>query len=76
MGSATHDTDATHQIITNDELQFVVWSNRRQLPSGWRYVGKSGPRAELALYLREMLVETIPSPLLISDRRAPDSLWG
>ena len=76
MGSAMRTDEGTHQIITNDDLQFVVWSSRRQLPSGWRYVGKSGPRAELALYLREMLVETIPTPLIISDRRAPDSRWG
>jgi MbtH protein len=76
MGSATSGNDATHQIITNDDLQFVVWSNRRPLPAGWRYVGKSGPRTELQAYLREMLVETIPAPLIISDRRAPDSRWG
>ena len=76
MGSATCDNEGSHQIITNDDLQFVVWSSRRQLPAGWRYVGKSGSRAELMLYLREMLVETMPSPLIISDRRAPDSRWG
>jgi uncharacterized protein YbdZ (MbtH family) len=76
MGSATRDNEGSHQIITNDDLQFVVWSSRRQLPSGWRYVGKSGSRTELMLYLREMLVETIPAPLIISDRRAPDSRWG
>ena len=76
MSSATRDNEGSHQIITNDDLQFVVWSSRRQLPSGWRHVGKSGSRTELMLYLREMLVETIPAPLLISDRRAPDSRWG
>jgi MbtH protein len=76
MGSATRDNEGTHQIITNDELQFVVWSSRRQLPPGWRYVGKSGSRAELALYLREMLVETLPMPLIVSNRRGPDSRWG
>jgi MbtH protein len=76
MGSATRGEEGTHQIITNDDLQFVVWSNRRPLPAGWRYVGRSGPRAELTMYLREMLVETVPAPLIISDRRAPDSRWG
>ena len=76
MGSATRDNEGTHQIITNDELQFVVWSSRRPLPTGWRYVGKSGTRADLELYLREMLVETIPAPLIVSDRRAPDSRWS
>lgn len=76
MGSATRDNEGTHQIITNDDLQFVVWPSRRHLPAGWRYVGKSGSRAELTLYLREMLVETIPAPLIVSDRRAPDSRWG
>ena len=76
MGSATRDNEGSHQIITNDDLQFVVWSSRRQLPPGWRYVGRSGSRTELTVYLREMLVETIPTQLIISDRRAPDSRWG
>ena len=76
MGSAARTDEGTHQIITNDDLQFVVWSNRRPLPPGWRHVGKSGSRAELTVYLREMLVETIPAPLIISGPRAPDSRWG
>ena len=76
MASATRDNEGTHQIITNDDLQFVVWSSRRQLPPGWRYVGRSGSRAELTLYLRDMLVETMPTPLIVSGRRPPDSRWG
>jgi uncharacterized protein YbdZ (MbtH family) len=76
MNTAEDEREGSHQIISNDDLQFVVWSNRRRLPLGWHYVGKSGSRAELALYLREMLVETVPTPLLITDRRAPDSRWG
>ena len=76
MGNATRDNEGTHQIITNDDLQFVVWSSRRPLPPGWRHVGKSGSRAELTPYLREMLVETIPAPLIISGPCAPDSRWG
>ena len=76
MGSAENGREGKHQIITNDDLQFVVWSDARRLPTGWRYVGRSGSRAELVEYLREMLVETIPTPLLITHRHAPDSRWG
>lgn len=73
--STTAD-NATHQIITNDDDQFVVWPDNRRLPAGWRYVGRSGTRAELRRYLHDMLVETAPAPLLVKRARSLDSRWG
>jgi len=71
------DTDrAAHEIIVNDQHQYVVWPAARRLPAGWRYLGKAGARDELLYYLREMFVETLPAPLLITDGRQPESRWG
>lgn len=64
---------ATHQIIVNDDHQFVVWPYRRKLPRGWRMVGKEGTQDELKFYLQQMAVETMPAPLLITDRRTFDT---
>jgi MbtH protein len=68
-------TNATHQIIVNDEHQFVVWSSRKKLPLGWRYVGKEGTKAELDFYVKQMAVDTIPTPLLITRPRPIDTGW-
>ncbi len=65
-----------HEIIVNDQHQYVVWPAARRLPAGWRYLGKGGSREDLLYYLREMFVETLPAPLLIDDGRQPESLWG
>ena len=69
------DRAATHQVIANEQHQFVVWPTRHRLPSGWHYLGKEGSRSELDAYLRQMAVETVPTPLLVTDRRALDTQW-
>lgn len=62
----------THQLIVNDQEQFAVWPTTHRLPAGWRAVGRTGSRETLAAYLREVLVETLPAPLLRSDGK-PDT---
>lgn len=73
---ASKNASRTHEIIVNDRHQYVVWPAGKALPLGWSYVGKSGPKTELEFYLREMFVETVAAPLLISDGRAPETHWG
>lgn len=72
--SGTGDDAATHQLIVNDQEQFAVWPSRRRVPAGWRPVGRTGTRESLTEYLREILVETLPAPLLRSDGR-PGPSW-
>ena len=66
---------ATHQIIVNAQDQFVVWPLRLQPPAGWRCIGTTGTRAELDVYLRKLAAETLPMPLLITDKRTLDTRW-
>lgn len=68
--------DSLHEIIVNTNHQYVVWPARKPLPIGFRYVGKSGPKSELEFYLREMFVETMPVPMVVTDGRSPESRWG
>jgi MbtH protein len=63
------DETVTHQLIVNDQEQFAVWPATRRPPAGWRPVGRTGTRESLTEYLREILVETMPAPLLRSDGR-------
>jgi MbtH protein len=76
MSGRQQSLEASHQIIANDEQQFVVWPSARRPPIGWRYVGKEGSKEELAFYLQQMAVETLPTPLLITDRTMLDTHWG
>ncbi|MEO8807066.1 MAG: MbtH family NRPS accessory protein [Burkholderiaceae bacterium] len=72
--SRADDSAATHQLIINDQEQFAVWPATRAVPRGWRPVGRTGTRESLADYLREILVETLPAPLLRSDGRPEPGL--
>jgi MbtH protein len=65
-----------HEIIVNDQHQYVVWPAKKRLPQGWRYLGKSGTKDELAYYLKEMFVETVPALLVVNDRSTSESRWG
>jgi MbtH protein len=68
--------DTQHEIIVNPDHQYVVWPARKPLPIGWNYVGKSGRKEDLDFYLREMFVETMPAPLVITDGRPQETRWG
>jgi MbtH protein len=68
----TKNPQATvYEIIVNDDHQFTVWPSKGPIPKGWRYIGKSGTRAELEAHLKEMYVETRPAPFVVSGRRTP-----
>lgn len=75
MDAKQDNPAATHQVIVNAQDQFVVWPIKLQLPEGWRGIGMAGSRAELDVYLRKLAAETLPMPLLITDRRTLDTRW-
>ena len=54
----------SHRIITNDEMEYLVWPSENSLPPNWRYLGRGGSEAELREYLAEVLAETSPAPLV------------
>jgi uncharacterized protein YbdZ (MbtH family) len=71
-----HDSRAaTHLVIVDAQDQFVVWPLELQPPQGWRGVGIEGTRSELDIHLRKLAAETLPMPLLITDKRMLDTRW-
>jgi MbtH protein len=72
--STPDDIAATHQLIVNDQEQFAVWPATRRVPGGWRAAGCTGTRESLTEYLREVLVETLPAPLMRVNGK-PDPIW-
>ncbi len=40
------DTDFTYNVVINDEEQYSIWPTNKQLPKGWKIVGKPGSKAE------------------------------
>jgi uncharacterized protein YbdZ (MbtH family) len=75
MNDSQGSQAATHQVLVNAQDQFVVWPTKLQPPAGWRCIGMEGTLGELDLYLRKLAAETMPMPLLITDRRNIDTRW-
>ncbi|MBL1255646.1 MULTISPECIES: MbtH family NRPS accessory protein [Methylocystis] len=52
-----------YAIVVNDEEQYSIWPEYKQLPAGWRTVGKSGPKAECLAHIKEVWTDMRPLSL-------------
>ncbi|TMQ06168.1 MAG: MbtH family NRPS accessory protein [Deltaproteobacteria bacterium] len=60
--------DVRYQVVVNDEEQYSIWPEGRELPLGWRAVGKAGTKQECLAYIEEVWTDMRP----LSLRRAMD----
>lgn len=65
---------AEYGIVVNQELQYSIWPTQLGLPSGYKFAGTVGTRAELEELLSQQFVETAPSTY-IRDIRFGESRW-
>lgn len=52
-----------YAVVVNDEEQYSIWPEYKQLPPGWRTVGKSGPKAECLAHIKEVWTDMRPLSL-------------
>lgn len=58
------DEDQTiYTVVINHEEQYSIWPDYKQIPGGWRAVGKSGPKAECLAYIKEVWTDMRPLSL-------------
>ena len=50
-------------VIVNDEEQYSIWPDYKELPAGWRFAGKSGSKDECMAYIKEIWVDFRPPSL-------------
>jgi len=55
--------DSTYTVVVNHEEQYSVWPAGRELPAGWRSVGKTGPKSECLAYIKEVWTDMRPASL-------------
>jgi MbtH protein len=55
--------DAVFNVVVNHEEQYSIWPVERELPPGWRAVGKSGPKQECLAYIQETWTDMRPLSL-------------
>ena len=67
MSEDTEDT-RTYTVVLNHEEQYSIWLASREIPAGWREVGKTGTRTECLDYIKEVWTDMRP----LSLRKAID----
>ena len=53
----------TYTVVVNDEEQYSLWFADRELPNGWRAVGKTGPKKDCLAYVEEVWTDMRPLSL-------------
>jgi MbtH protein len=57
----SHDEDERiYTVVVNHEEQYSIWFADRDIPPGWREVGKTGKRAECLDYIKEVWTDMRP----------------
>ncbi len=59
----TTEDNRAYQVVMNDEEQYSIWFADREPPSGWRPVGKEGPKDECLEYIERVWTDMRPLSL-------------
>lgn len=62
VNDETEDT-RTYNVVINDEEQYSIWLADREIPKGWRAIGKTGPKAECLKHIGEVWTDMRPLSL-------------
>ena len=58
------DDDSTvFNVVVNHEEQYSIWPDYKEIPNGWRAVGKRGSKKECLAYIDEVWTDMRPLSL-------------
>lgn len=55
--------DIAFKVVVNHEEQYSIWPDYKEIPAGWRAVGKTGLRQECLAYIDEVWTDMRPLSL-------------
>ena len=57
------DDATTYRVVVNHEEQYSIWFADREVPMGWKAVGKEGNKQECLDYIEEVWTDMRPLSL-------------
>lgn len=60
---ANREDDTIYTVVVNDEEQYSIWPEWRELPIGWRSAGVSGTRERCLSHIDEVWTDMLPLSL-------------
>jgi len=72
MFDEEEDTRA-YAVVVNDEEQYSIWLDDREVPAGWRRAGVSGSKAECLEHIERVWTDMRPLSLRrwMEEQEAP-----
>jgi len=69
------DETMVYKVVVNHEEQYSIWPDYKEIPAGWRAVGKSGLKPECLAYIKEVWTDMRPLSLRkqMAEAAAKDS---
>jgi MbtH protein len=63
MAIDDRDDTTIYSVVVNHEEQYSIWPADREVPLGWRAVGKTGTKTECLAYIEEVWTDMRPLSL-------------
>jgi MbtH protein len=63
MTNAFDDDKTTYIVVVNDEEQYSIWPDYKEIPRGWRDAGVRGPKQQCLDYIKEVWTDMRPKSL-------------
>lgn len=64
MVTRDENEDTTiYEVVVNHEEQYSIWPQGKEVPAGWRTVGRSGRKEEVLAYIDEVWTDMRPLSL-------------
>lgn len=54
-----------YTVVMNEEEQYSIWFADRELPAGWKAVGKTGKKAECLAFIQQTWTDMRPKSLKV-----------
>lgn len=55
----TEDT-TTYKVIVNEEEQYAIWPEYKEIPTGWKHGDKAGAKTDCLAYIQETWIDMRP----------------
>ena len=52
MNDDSEADDTIYNVVLNHEEQYSIWETRKEIPLGWRAVGKRGSKSECLGFIK------------------------
>lgn len=61
--TSTEDDDQSYLVVVNDEEQYSIWPEGRNVPAGWKPVGGGRSKQDCLAYIETVWVDMRPRSL-------------